>query len=255
MQVVILAGGKGTRITEDNSRIPKPLVEIGTIPVLIHLMEYFSSFGHKDFLILLGYKSQEIKRYFLELESRTSDLEIDFKKGEIAKVNKAGKHIDWKVKLIDTGLATMTGGRILKAKKHLAEEFFLTYGDGLSNVDLEALLSLHQKSNTIGTVTAVNPPSRYGAIELDGNRVVSFAEKPNSNSWVNAGFFVFKKSICDFISDSDTIFERSPLEALVKNGELSAYLHQGFWLGMDTLRDRDYLESLWESGQAPWLRT
>lgn len=254
MQVVILAGGQGTRISDENTKVPKPLVEIGSIPILIHLMKYFSSFGHRDFVLLLGYKSHEIKRYFLEFDSRLNDIQINLARNTSLKLESSSSMMDWNVTLLDTGIATMTGGRVLRAKKYLESEFFLTYGDGLSDVNLDELLFSFRENGTIGTVTAVNPPSRYGAIELEGKLVKSFQEKPVNNSWINGGFFVFQKTICDFIEGDNSILERSPLENLTKSSQLSAYLHRGFWLGMDTPRDRDLLEDLWQRGSAPWER-
>jgi glucose-1-phosphate cytidylyltransferase len=253
MQVVILAGGRGTRISEENNRIPKPLVEVGSIPILIHLMRYFASFGHKEFVILLGYKSKDIKRYFMELQYNDNDIEIDFAQSSTVLLSKK-LPIDWKITLVETGMDTLTGGRVLYAENYLHKEFFLTYGDGLSDVNLDELLKLHKESEKIATVTAVNPPSRYGALELKGNVVESFQEKPVIESWVNAGFFLFKREICNFIVDGQTVLEREPLEQLAAGKQLMAYKHRGFWLGMDTMRDRETLESLWQSGKAPWLR-
>jgi glucose-1-phosphate cytidylyltransferase len=252
MQVVILAGGRGTRISEENNRIPKPLVEVGSIPILIHLMRYFASFGHKEFVILLGYKSKDIKRYFMELQYNDNDIEIDFAQSSTVLLSKK-LPIDWKITLVETGMDTLTGGRVLYAENYLHKEFFLTYGDGLSDVNLDELLKLHKESEKIATVTAVNPPSRYGALELKGNVVESFQEKPVIESWVNAGFFLFKREICNFIVDGQTVLEREPLEQLAAGKQLMAYKHRGFWLGMDTMRDRETLESLWQSGKAPWL--
>jgi glucose-1-phosphate cytidylyltransferase len=253
MQVVILAGGRGTRISEENNRIPKPLVEVGSIPILIHLMRYFASFGHKEFVILLGYKSKDIKRYFMELQYNDNDIEIDFAQSSTVLLSKK-LPIDWKITLVETGMDTLTGGRVLYAENYLHKEFFLTYGDGLSDVNLDELLKLHKESEKIATVTAVNPPSRYGALELKGNVVESCQEKPVIVYWVNAGFFLFKREICNFIVDGQTVLEREPLEQLAAGKQLMAYKHRGFWLGMDTMRDRETLESLWQSGKAPWLR-
>lgn len=251
MQVVIFAGGLGTRISEDNVRIPKPLIEIGGIPIIVHLMNYFASFGHKDFLILLGYKSFEIKKYFSEYSMRKGDFTIDLKTNVIQNLKHEDK-LDWNVSFVDTGLTTMTGGRLLKAKEHLEKEFFLTYGDGLSDVDLNQLLDFHRVKRRIGTVTAVNPPSRYGALEIEGDIVRSFTEKPNSSSWINGGFFLFDRKVCNYIENEETVLEKSPLETLAKSENLAAFQHSGFWIGMDTPRDKETLENIWQTGNAPW---
>lgn len=252
MQVVIFAGGLGTRMSEDNVRIPKPLIEIGDIPIIFHLMNYFASFGHRDFLILLGYKSFEIKKYFSEYLIRKQDLTIDLMTNSIQYLSNEEK-LDWNVTFLDTGLTTMTGGRLLKAKEHLEEEFFLTYGDGLSDVDLDQLLNFHRAKKRIGTVTAVNPPSRYGALDIDGDAVREFTEKPKSSSWINGGFFIFDRKVCNYIENEETVLEKSPLETLAKSDNLSAFQHSGFWLGMDTPRDKEILENIWKRGNAPWI--
>ena len=231
MQVVILAGGFGTRLSEETDLIPKPMVKIGNIPILQHIMNFYSKFGHIDFVIALGYKAEAIRDYF-------------------ASVDNPG----WNISLVDTGLETSTGGRIKELENLLDDQFMLTYGDGLSNVNLNHLLEHHKRFNKIATVTAVRPPARFGTIEISNGIVTKFAEKdPQDDGWINGGFFCLDKKICSFISDSTTSFESEPLNHLVAIEELSAYEHQGWWQPMDTLRDKRSLESLWEKGEAPWL--
>ena len=231
MQVVILAGGFGTRLSEETDLIPKPMVKIGNIPILQHIMNFYSKFGHKDFVIALGYKAEVIKDYFASMDNP-----------------------GWNLSLVDTGLETSTGGRIKELENLLDDQFMLTYGDGLSNIDINQLLAHHKRFNKIATVTAVRPPARFGTIEISNGLVTKFAEKdPQDAGWINGGFFCLNKKICSFISDSTTSFESEPLNHLVAIEELTAYEHQGWWQPMDTLRDKRSLESLWEKGQAPWL--
>jgi glucose-1-phosphate cytidylyltransferase len=231
MQVVILAGGFGTRLSEETDLIPKPMVRIGNIPILEHIMNFYSKFGHRDFVIALGYKAEVIEDYFQEIERP-----------------------EWNIKLIDTGLETSTGGRIKKLESLLDEQFMLTYGDGLSNVNVNELLEHHKRFNKLATVTAVRPPARFGTIEISNGLVTKFAEKdPQDAGWINGGFFCLDKKICSFIVDSTTSFESEPLRHLVANAELTAYEHHGWWQPMDTLRDKRSLESLWGKGEAPWL--
>jgi glucose-1-phosphate cytidylyltransferase len=231
MQVVILAGGLGTRLSEETDVIPKPMVRIGNLPILHHIMNYYSGFGHKDFIIALGYKSEVIKDYFLKL-----------------------KKSDWSVNLVETGLDTATGGRIKNLEPILEEEFMLTYGDGLSNVDLVKLLEHHGRYNKIATVTAVRPPARFGTLQIDDGIVTKFAEKdPQDQGWINGGFFCLNKKICSFIQDSQISLEREPMITLVGMRELTAFEHFGWWQPVDTLRDKRALEKVWQSGEAPWL--
>ena len=231
MQVVILAGGFGTRLSEETDLIPKPMVKIGNIPILQHIMNFYSKFGHKDFVIALGYKADVIKDYFASIDNP-----------------------GWNLSLVDTGLETSTGGRIKELENLLDDQFMLTYGDGLSNVNLDHLLEHHKRFNKIATVTAVRPPARFGTIEISNGLVTRFAEKDTQDAgWINGGFFCLDKKICSYISDSTTSFESEPLNHLVAIEELSAYEHQGWWQPMDTLRDKRSLESLWEKGEAPWL--
>ncbi len=231
MQVVILAGGFGTRLSEETDFIPKPMVRIGNIPILQHIMNYYSSFGHKDFVIALGYKAEIIEDYFENTHNSK-----------------------WSINLVDTGLEASTGGRVKALEDLLDDRFMLTYGDGLSNVDIDQLLDHHKRFNKIATVTAVRPPARFGTIDISNGLVTKFAEKdPQDAGWINGGFFCLEKKICSYILDSTISLESDPMNKLVKEGELTAFEHQGWWQPMDTLRDKRSLESLWEKGEAPWL--
>ncbi len=231
MQVVILAGGFGTRLSEETDLIPKPMVRIGNIPILEHIMNFYSGFGHKDFVVALGYKADVIVQHF-----------------------ETNKNPEFNVNLVDTGLETSTGGRIKKLVDILDDEFMLTYGDGLSNVNIDALLDHHRRFGKIATVTAVRPPARFGTIEISNGVVTKFAEKdPQEAGWINGGFFCLNKKVCDSISDSTTSFESEPLNQLVALEQLTAFEHHGWWQPMDTLRDKRTLESIWEKGNAPWL--
>ena len=232
MQVVILAGGFGTRLSEETDLIPKPMVRIGTIPILHHIMNYYSKYGHKDFVVALGYKAEIIVDYFKTVISP-----------------------EWKVTLVDTGLETSTGGRIKRLEDQLEDEFMLTYGDGLSNVRLDDLLDHHKRFGKIATVTAVRPPARFGTIEISNGLVTRFAEKdPQDAGWINGGFFVCQPEVFNYISGDETIFEKDPMEALAHEGMMQAYLHNGFWKPMDTLRDKVELEQYWDSGKALWKK-
>ena len=232
MQVVILAGGFGTRLSEETDFIPKPMVRIGNIPILQHIINYYSKFGHRDFVVALGYKAEVIVDYFA-----------------------TAKNIEFNINLVDTGIDTSTGGRIKMLESKLDDEFMLTYGDGLSNVNIDNLQNHHRKFGKIATVTAVRPPARFGTIEITNGVVTKFAEKdPQDAGWINGGFFCLSKKICQFISDSTISFESEPLNHLVRIQELSAYEHHDWWQPMDTLRDKRTLESLWNKGEAPWLR-
>ena len=232
VQVVILAGGFGTRLSEETDLIPKPMVRIGEIPILHHIINFYSGFGHKDFVIALGYKADVIIDYF-----------------------EVNKNSELKITLVDTGLETSTGGRIKKLKDILDDEFMLTYGDGLSNVNVNELLDHHRRFGKIATVTAVRPPARFGTIEISNGIVTKFAEKdPQDAGWINGGFFCLNKKVCDYISDFTTSFESEPLNDLVEIQELTAYEHQGWWQPMDTLRDKRTLQSIWDKGDAPWLQ-
>jgi len=252
MRVVILAGGKGTRLAEETSTRPKPMVEIGGRPILWHLMKFYAAHGHKDFLVACGYKGEFIKQYFRDFSLRESDFFVDLRDGAVDVVN--GSRVDWRVGMVDTGLETMTGGRLRRLRRFLHDEpFFCTYGDGLSNVDLSALLAFHRAHGKRATVTAVRPPARFGALSLDGERVRTFTEKGHAEAgWINGGFFVFEPSVLDYVVDDETVLEREPLERLAQEGELMAFKHEGFFQPMDTVRERDLLESLWATCRAPW---
>lgn len=251
MKTVILAGGIGSRISEETYLKPKPMVEIGGKPILWHVMKIYSKYNLNDFIICLGYKGYMIKEYFANYFLHTSDVTIDIKnnKVEIHQVNSE----PWKVTLIDTGEDTMTGGRVKRIQKYINETFCLTYGDGLSDVDLPALIEFHKKNGLLSTITAVQPPGRFGALKLENNKVRRFQEKPQGDSgFINGGFFVLEPKIFDYIEDDSTILEREPLENLAKDNQLCAYRHNGFWHPMDTLRDKNKLEELWSGGNAPW---
>lgn len=253
MKVAILAGGFGTRLSEETDIRPKPMVEIGGKPILWHIMKHYSHYGHNDFVILLGYKSYFIKEYFANYFLHQSDVTIDLKNDKMEIHNNTSE--PWKVTLIDTGLETMTGGRIKRAQKYLENEtFMLTYGDGLSDVNLDQLLSFHRQSGKVMTLTSVQPEGRFGALELEGDLIRRFAEKPKGDgAWINGGFFVCEPKLFDYIKEGDaTILERTPLEGLSRDGQLVAYKHDKFWQPMDTLRDKMHLEQLWSKDKAPW---
>jgi len=253
MKVVLLAGGFGTRLGEDTAIKPKPMVEIGTKPILWHIMKLYSYYGFNDFIILLGYKGYYIKEYFANYFLHQSDVTIDLQKNKMEVHNNFAE--PWKVTLIDTGLDTATGGRIKRIKKYINNEsFMLTYGDGIGDINIKELLEFHVSHKKIITVTAVQPEGRFGAIELSkNNKVEAFTEKPKSDkNWINAGFFVCEPQVFDYIDKENTMFEEKPLKSLVKNGELYAYKHYGFWKPMDTLRDKNMLNEIWHSGSAKW---
>jgi glucose-1-phosphate cytidylyltransferase len=252
MIAVILAGGFGTRISEETHLKPKPMVEIGGKPVLWHIMKIYSAHGICDFLVCLGYKGYVIKEYFSNYFLHMSDITFDFRQNQTVIHNQSCE--PWKVTLVDTGEYTMTGGRLKRIKPYLQEEdFCLTYGDGLSDINLKELIAFHQQQQVLATLTAVQPPGRFGAIELNQHRIARFREKPlGDGGWVNGGFFVLSSKVLDYIDGDQTIWEREPLERLAQEGQLSAFKHHGFWHAMDTLRDKNYLEELWNSGRAPW---
>ena len=253
MKTVILAGGMGTRISEETSVIPKPMVVIGGKPIIWHIMKTYSHFGFNDFVICLGYRGYLIKEYFSHYFLHTSDITIDMKKNSIEIHSSASE--PWKVTLVDTGLETTTGGRIKKIQKYIGDEsFLLTYGDGLSQVNVRELVRFHRQHKRLATVTAVQPVGRFGSLDIDkAGRVCSFLEKPKGDShWINAGFFVLEPGIFDYIKRNNVFWEREPLEKLVQDKQLVAYKHEGFWKSMDTLRDKLELERLWDTGKAPW---
>jgi glucose-1-phosphate cytidylyltransferase len=256
MKIVILAGGYGTRLAELTQEIPKPLVEVGGMPILLHIMHLYAAQGFKDFVIALGYKGYLIKDYFLNYYPRNGNVTVDLGTGQT--IYHGGESLDWKVTLVDTGGETMTGGRIRRLKPYLNQETFMaTYGDGVCDIDLHALLNFHQQKRGIVTVTAVHPTSRYGKLEIDeSDNVKRFAEKPEfAEDWINGGFFVMEPSFLDLITGDDVILEREPLEVATRLQQFHAYRHYGFWHCMDTLRDRNHLNQLWVEGNAPWKRT
>ena len=252
MKLVILAGGRGTRISEETLLKPKPLVEIGGLPIIWHIMKIYSSFGFNDFVICCGYKGYMIKEYFNNYALHTSDTTIDLKNKSI-KVHKKTTE-KWKITLINTGEETMTGGRILRIKDYVGDNFCLTYGDGLANVNIRKLINFHKERKKIGTVTVVQPTARFGKVELDNKmKVTRFLEKSSGDTgWINGGFFVLNKKIFKYLKNDQTIFEKEPLEKLSRDRELSAFKHEGFWQPMDTLREKELLEELWQSNKAPW---
>lgn len=254
VKTVILAGGKGTRLTEETVSRPKPMVEIGSHPMLEHIMRLYASFGHKDFVVALGYRSQDVRRWFRDLNEVANDLAVDFGTGQVEVLG--DQRIDWRVHLIDTGLETMTGGRIKRLADHLGDETFLcTYGDGLCSVDINEVIAFHRSHGRLATVVAVRPPARFGGLRFDGSKVCEFNEKPQlGEGWINGGFFVLEPGVLDYIADDSTIWEREPLEQLTKDGQLMAWKHEDFWHCMDTLRDVEQLNDLWASGRPPWPR-
>ena len=256
MKVVILAGGFGTRISEESHLKPKPMIEIGERPILWHIMKSYSCHGFNDFVICLGYKGYCIKEYFAHYFLHESDVTFDFKNQNERLIHHHSAE-PWSVTLVNTGLETMTGGRVKRIREYVGNEpFLLTYGDGVSDVNLHELLSYHKAHGKIATVTSIQPSGRFGALELTEENVVQgFQEKPKGDgAWINAGFFVLQPEIFDYITGDETILEREPLESLARDGELVAFKHPGFWQPMDTLRDKNLLESLWKSGEAPWKR-
>jgi glucose-1-phosphate cytidylyltransferase len=251
MKLVILAGGLGTRISEESSIRPKPMIEIGGKPIIWHIMKCYSSFGINDFIICCGYKGYIIKEYFANYFLHTSDVTIDMQKNSLQIIHK--KTEPWKVTLVDTGEVTQTGGRLKRVRDYIDDDFCLTYGDGLSSVNITDLISFHQNHGKLATMTAVQPPGRFGAIDLDGSKVKAFLEKPiGDGGFINGGFFVLNPKVIDLIDSDDSAWENYPLQTLAKEKNLMAFSHKGFWQPMDTLRDKVLLEDLWNSGNAPW---
>ncbi len=253
IKVIILAGGTGSRLGELTEMAPKPMVKIGGKPILWHIMQTYAHFGHKDFFLALGYKSEVIKEYFLNYQSMTSDFTIDLTSGKLK--SHQLDNVDWRVTLVNTGENSMTGGRAKRMQSFIGDQTcMLTYGDGVANIDLEKLLVFHKGHGKLITMTAVRPAARFGELKLSGNKVVSFQEKPQmQEGWINGGYFVIEPAFFDLIEGDSTLLEREPLEQAVKMGELMAYQHEGFWQCMDTKRDLELLESLWASG-GPWIQ-
>jgi glucose-1-phosphate cytidylyltransferase len=252
MKTVLLAGGRGSRLSEETELKPKPMVEIGGEPILCHIMNVYAAAGFEEFVVALGYKGNHIKSFFQEYFSATHDLTVDLATGKTTVLG--GNPRSWRVHLVDTGLDTQTGGRIKRLTRWLNDEtFMLTYGDGLADVDIRRLVEFHRGHGKLATVTAVRPPARFGALVLEGDSVLHFSEKPQTGEgWINGGFFVLEPGVLDYIDGDRSIWERDPLERLAREGQLRAYLHDGFWQPMDTLREKQYLEELWNAGKAPW---
>lgn len=253
MKVAILAGGVGSRLAEETEVKPKPMVTIGGYPILWHIMKHYAHFGFKDFVVALGHKGEVIKKYVTDYCSLNGNLKVDLHNGSVIR-NGGGSRPDWRIELIETGIETPTGGRIKRLAPYIGSEtFMLTWGDGVSNVNLHELLAFHRAHGKLATLTAVRPPARFGHLEIDGSSVMSFSEKPQtSEGWINGAFFVLEPGALDYIDGDDTQWERAPLERLARDGQLMAYLHTSFWQCMDTLRDKKLLEELWDSGKAPW---
>ena len=253
MKTVILCGGRGSRLSEETSIQPKPMIKIGGMPILWHIMNIYSHYGHNEFILALGHKGEIIKEYFLNYYALKSDLEIDISTGKVSYQNPQKK--DWKVALIDTGENTMTGGRLLRLESLLRSQgtFMLTYGDGVADIDLNALLEFHKSHGKFATITAVRPSARFGGLTLNGNQISEFKEKPQGQEgWINGGFFVFEPDVFDYLENDETVLERIPLEKLAQDNQLMAYTHEDFWQCMDTVRDRNLLEKIWSSGTVPW---
>jgi glucose-1-phosphate cytidylyltransferase len=255
MKAVILAGGRGTRLAEETTIRPKPMVEIGGRPILWHIMKIYAAHGVNEFVVCLGYKGWQIKEYFLNYRLHSSDVSVDLATGQVEVLRPAAE--PWRITLVDTGEDTMTGGRLKRIARHVAgdDAFCMTYGDGVSDVDISALIAFHRAHRRMATVTAVTPPGRFGALARQGDQVDAFIEKPpGDGGTINGGFFVLSPRALDRVEGDDTVWEEGPLRSLARDGELRAFDHRGFWQPMDTLRDRDQLERLWATGQAPWKR-
>jgi len=252
MKIVILAGGYGTRLSEETDIRPKPMVEVGGKPILWHIMKMYSHYGFNEFVVLLGYKGYYIKEYFANYFLHQSDVTFDMSNGDMKVHNNSSE--PWKVTLLDTGIDSMTGGRIKRAKEFIGDDtFMLTYGDGVSDVNIKDLYDFHKKEKTQVTMTAIQPAGRFGALDINSNLIKEFVEKPaGDGNWINGGFMVCEPEVLELITSDDTVFEKYPLQTLAKEGKLSAYKHTGFWQCMDTLRDKIYLNELWNSGKAPW---
>ena len=254
MKVIILAGGLGTRISEESHLRPKPMIEIGEKPILWHIMKLYSYYGYNEFIICAGYKQNFIKQYFADYYLYNSDITFDFRTGNNDMVVHNNVSEPWKVTIVDTGLNTMTGGRIKRVRDYIGNETFLmTYGDGVSDVNIDKLVEFHQKQGSLCTLTAVQPEGRFGILDLNENKIISFREKNKADmGWINTGFMVIEPKVFDYIKEDATVFERDPLERLADEGEINCYKHYGFWQCMDTMRDKEKLEMLWQKNMAPW---
>ena len=254
MKAVLLAGGLGTRISEESHLKPKPMIEIGGKPIIWHIMKIYSAYGVNEFVVCLGYKGYMMKEYFANYFLHQSDVTFDMANNKMRVHQNSAE--PWQVTLVDTGDATMTGGRLKRVQAYLGDEdFCFTYGDGVSDIDIGKLIAFHQAHGGHATLSAVQPPGRFGALNFEGTRVTSFEEKPQGDGgWINGGFFVLSPKVFDYIADDTTIWERQPMERLARDGELQVFFHKGFWQPMDTLRDKNHLEELWASGKAPWKK-
>jgi glucose-1-phosphate cytidylyltransferase len=253
MKAVILAGGLGSRLSEETVARPKPMVEIGGKPILWHIMSIFSAYGVNEFVLALGYRAEFVKEYFLNFYAINNNITIDLVTGKTT--IHEGNQPRWKVHLVDTGLLTMTGGRLRRLRQWIGDDetFLMTYGDGVADVDVRALLRFHESHGKLATVTTVRPPARFGSIVFDGQRVSEFTEKPQTGEgWINGGFFVLNRKVIDYVENDESIWEKGPMEKLANDGQLMAYRHDGFWQPMDTLREKKLLEDLWAAGSAPW---
>tara|TARA_X000000368_G_scaffold360401_1_gene304150 strand:+ start:2349 stop:3125 length:777 start_codon:yes stop_codon:yes gene_type:complete len=254
IKAVILAGGLGTRLSEETDKLPKPMVEIGDQPILWHIMKIYESFGINDFIICAGYKSLEIKKFFLNYNMNNSDIQFDIEKNQIEILSNRSEK--WNVKVIDTGNETLTGGRLKRIYEHIKDDdyFLMTYGDGLADINIKELIKFHNNHDCLATVTAVQPEGRFGALKINNDEVVTdFQEKPDGDGgYINGGFFVLSPKVLDYIENDMTIWEKNPMKMLSKENQLRAYRHKGFWKPMDTLRDKNFLKDLWETNKAPW---
>ena len=251
MKTVILAGGLGTRLSEETALRPKPMVEIGGHPILWHILNIYAAHRFNEFVIACGYKGEYIKEYFCNFRHRHCDLSVDLRRGQIEVHDNRAP--DWKVMLVDTGIETQTGGRVKRGGKFADGTFMMTYGDGVGNIDITRLVAFHKAHGKLATLTAVRPPARFGGLTFDGDKILEFSEKPQiGEGWINGGFMVLEQAVLDFIEGDETIFERGPLERLARDGQLVAFRHEGFWQPMDTIREKHLLETLWQSGKAPW---
>lgn len=251
MKLVLLAGGLGTRLSEETDMRPKPMIEIGGKPILWHIMKTYSAHGINEFVICCGYKGYMVKEYFANYFMHMSDVSIDLTSNDVMFHHKKAE--PWKLTLVDTGELTQTGGRLKRVAEYIDSDFCMTYGDGVGSIDITALIQFHNSHGKLGTMTAVQPPGRFGAIKIEGTAIKSFQEKPSGDgAWINGGFFVLRPEVLDLINDDNTVWEREPLESLARSGQLESFFHRGFWQPMDTLRDKVLLEHHWASGNAPW---